>query len=81
VTEFEDGPRFPVGRPRKVTTELADRCDALRREGLSWSQIALRTGLNAETARKAVRLIRRRVLDAPREPLPTEMVLAGGGRT
>lgn len=63
-------PRAPVGRPRKVTVELAVRADVLKRQGLTWSQIAVRTGLKAETARRAVRILRRRVLVRPTEPIP-----------
>lgn len=73
-------PRAPIGRPRKVTTELADRCAALRRQGLSWAQVSMRTGLKMETARKAVRQVRQRGLVSPREPIPKDPPLTEPGR-
>jgi DNA invertase Pin-like site-specific DNA recombinase len=44
----------PVGRPRRVTPELAKRAAHLRGAGLKWKEVAQRVGLPAETCRKAV---------------------------
>jgi DNA invertase Pin-like site-specific DNA recombinase len=44
----------PVGRPRKVTPELARRAAHLRGSGLAWREVAQRVGLRIETCRKAV---------------------------
>jgi hypothetical protein len=44
----------PVGRPRRVTLELAKRAAHLRGAGLRWKEVAHRVGLSAETCRKAV---------------------------
>lgn len=71
MASFKSGvrtPKGPVGRPRRVTDELADRCDALRRQKLTWAEIARRTGLKAETCRRAVWSLRKRVLWEAREP-------------
>lgn len=42
----------PVGRPRKVTPDLARRIHDLRQSGLKWREIALRVHLPAGTCRK-----------------------------
>ena len=42
----------PVGRPRKVTPDLARRIHGLRQSGLKWREIALRVHLPAGTCRK-----------------------------
>ena len=44
----------PIGRPRRVTLELAKRAAHLRGAGLKWKEVAQRVGLPAETCRKAV---------------------------
>ena len=44
----------PVGRPRRVTLELAKRAAHLRGAGLRWKEVAQQVGLPAETCRKAV---------------------------
>jgi DNA invertase Pin-like site-specific DNA recombinase len=44
----------PVGRPRRVTFELAKRAAHLRGASLRWKEVAQRVGLPAETCRKAV---------------------------
>jgi DNA invertase Pin-like site-specific DNA recombinase len=43
----------PVGRPRRVTPELANRVVELRSSGLRWAEVAQRAGLPLETCRKA----------------------------
>jgi len=48
----------PVGRPRRVTLELATRAAHLRRAGLRWKEVAQQVGLPAETCRKAVWQVR-----------------------
>jgi DNA invertase Pin-like site-specific DNA recombinase len=70
-------PKAPVGRPRRVTPELADRCDVLRRQKFTWAEIARRTGLKAETCRRAVWQLRKRVLWTGRE-LPARSLPATG---
>ena len=42
----------PVGRPRKVTPEIAERIRVLRKGGMKWREIAVRVHLNAGTCRK-----------------------------
>ncbi len=42
----------PVGRPRKVTPEIAERIRSLRKGGMKWREIAVRVHLNAGTCRK-----------------------------
>lgn len=57
----------PVGRPRRVTPELASRVKSLRESGLPWADVARRVGLPAETCRKASWLLKRarRTVDNP----------------
>jgi DNA invertase Pin-like site-specific DNA recombinase len=43
----------PVGRPRRVTPEIAVKVTKLRSGGLRWADVARRVGLPAETCRKA----------------------------
>jgi len=43
----------PVGRPRRVTTEIVERIRAARADGLTWNETAQRVGLPAETCRRA----------------------------
>jgi DNA invertase Pin-like site-specific DNA recombinase len=63
----------PIGRPRRVTSELTARVAKLRGEGLRWSEVAQRVGLPAETCRKAAYLLKlsQRTVDNPQ---PSEMV-------
>jgi DNA invertase Pin-like site-specific DNA recombinase len=49
----------PVGRPRRVTEEVAARVSEFRRTGLPWKDVARRVGLPAETCRKADWLLKR----------------------
>lgn len=80
MAAFKSGaraPRGPVGRPRRVTAELADRCDSLRRQEFTWAEIARRTGLKAETCRRAVWQLRKRVLCSGKEPPTGRGVSAG----
>jgi DNA invertase Pin-like site-specific DNA recombinase len=44
----------PVGRPRRVTPELVERAETLRRRGLPWREVAQRVGLPAGTCRSMV---------------------------
>ena len=44
----------PVGRPRRVTVELAKRAAHFRGAGLTWKEVAQQVGLPSETCRKAV---------------------------
>jgi len=57
----------PVGRPRRVTPEIAARVGELRQTGLPWKDVARRVGLPAETCRKASWLRKRteRTVDNP----------------
>jgi DNA invertase Pin-like site-specific DNA recombinase len=58
MTAFKTGartPRGPIGRPRRVTPELAERAYELHRKGRAWSTIAQHVGLKPETARRAAR--------------------------
>jgi DNA invertase Pin-like site-specific DNA recombinase len=50
----------PVGRPARVTPELGTKVAELRAGGLPWKEIAHRTGLKAETCRRASWLLKRR---------------------
>jgi DNA invertase Pin-like site-specific DNA recombinase len=49
----------PVGRPRRMTVEIAERVLRLREEGRAWADVARRVGLPAETCRKAAYLLKR----------------------
>ena len=49
----------PVGRPRRVTPEIATKVAELRASGLRWKDVARRVGLPAETCRKARWLLKR----------------------
>lgn len=62
----------PVGRPRRVTPEIASRIQSLREGGLAWADVARRVGLPSETCRKAAWLVKRagRTVDNP-PPSPT----------
>ncbi len=51
----------PVGRPPRVTPELAAKIGSLRSSGLPWKTVAQRAGLPAETCRHAEQLLARRV--------------------
>lgn len=51
--------RRPVGRPRRVTPEVAARVAELRGTGLRWKDVARRVALPAETCRKATWLLKR----------------------
>jgi len=48
----------PLGRPVKITLEKAQLAARYREEGFSWAQVAVRAGLNAETCRRAVWLLK-----------------------
>lgn len=49
----------PVGRPRRVTPEIAAKVRDLRATGLQWKDVARRVGLPSETCRKASWLLKR----------------------
>ncbi len=49
----------PIGRPRRVTRELAEEVERLRVAGLKWKEIARRVGLPSETCRRASWLLSR----------------------
>jgi DNA invertase Pin-like site-specific DNA recombinase len=49
----------PVGRPRRVTPDIAARIAELRTAGHKWPDVARRVGLPAETCRKASWLLKR----------------------
>lgn len=49
----------PIGRPRRVTPDIAAKIGQLRESGLQWKDVARRVGLPAETCRKAAWLLRR----------------------
>jgi DNA invertase Pin-like site-specific DNA recombinase len=57
----------PVGRPRRVTPEIAAKVAELRGTGLPWKDVARRVGLPSETCRKASWLLKRseRTVDNP----------------
>jgi putative DNA-invertase from lambdoid prophage Rac len=55
----------PVGRPPRVTREIAAKVAQLRAGGLRWKDVARRVGLPAETCRRADRLLTRRVGNNP----------------
>ena len=64
MRELKDGRRKtrtgrPVGRPRRVTPEIAAKVRELRGTGLQWKDVARRVGLPSETCRKASWLLRR----------------------
>ena len=63
----------PVGRPRRMTPEIAERARRLREDGLAWADVARRVGLPAETCRKAAYLLKRglRTVDNRPRPFPT----------
>ncbi|MGA3021708.1 MAG: recombinase family protein [Thermoplasmata archaeon] len=63
----------PVGRPRRITSEITARVVELRGDGLRWADVARRVGLPAETCRKAAYLLKRSrgAVDNPR---PSEIV-------
>jgi DNA invertase Pin-like site-specific DNA recombinase len=70
MREIREGrrvPKGPVGRPRRVTREVAARVAELRATGLPWKDVARRVGLPAETCRKASWLLKRagRTVDNP----------------
>jgi DNA invertase Pin-like site-specific DNA recombinase len=50
----------PVGRPRRMTEEIAAKVAALRETGLPWKDVARRVALPSETCRKAGWLLKRR---------------------
>ena len=43
----------PVGRPRRVTTEVLAKIAELRAAGLKWNEVARHTGIPAETCRRS----------------------------
>ncbi|MHB8351227.1 MAG: recombinase family protein [Thermoplasmata archaeon] len=49
----------PPGRPRRATVERVLEAARLRSEGLPWGDVAQRTGLKAETARRACLRLRK----------------------
>ena len=49
----------PVGRPRKVTSEIQSRVAELRASGLKWREVAVRVHLPVGTLRKLGTVIRR----------------------
>ncbi|MFZ0699706.1 MAG: recombinase family protein [Thermoplasmata archaeon] len=57
----------PVGRPRRMTPEIAERARQLREEGFAWADVARRVGLPGETCRRAAYLLKRglRTVDNP----------------
>lgn len=57
----------PIGRPRRVTPEIAAKVSELRGTGLAWKDVARRVGLPSETCRKASWLLKRseRTVDNP----------------
>ncbi len=63
----------PVGRPRRVTPEIASKVVELRGAGLRWADVAQRVGLPSETCRKAAYLLKRS-RGAVDNPQPSEMV-------
>jgi DNA invertase Pin-like site-specific DNA recombinase len=70
MAAFKAGTRVPkgkVGRPRRVTPEIAAKISELRGTGLPWKDVARRVGLPAETCRKASWLLKRagRTVDNP----------------
>jgi len=63
LKEIKDGRRKtrsgrPLGRPVKITYEKAKLAARHRADGLPWNQVAVRVGLNAETCRRAVWLLK-----------------------
>lgn len=46
----------PVGRPRRLTPQVAERIRELRNQGLPWTEVAQLVGLPAGTCRKATRM-------------------------
>lgn len=68
----------PVGRPRRVTPEIAAKVADLRGTGLAWKDVARRVGLPAETCRKAAYLLKRSrgTVDNPQS---SEMVRSAPG--
>jgi DNA invertase Pin-like site-specific DNA recombinase len=68
----------PVGRPRRVTPEIALRVRQLRGTGLRWSQVAQAVGLPAETCRKTVWALKR-AGSAVVNPPPFQTVPASPG--
>ena len=63
----------PVGRPRRVTPEIATKVSELRGSGLAWKDVARRVGLPSETCRKASWLLKRAEKTVDNPP-PSQMV-------
>jgi DNA invertase Pin-like site-specific DNA recombinase len=63
----------PVGKPRRVTSEMVSRVTELRGMGLRWKDVARRVGLPAETCRKGDWLVKRSRRAVDNSP-PSQMV-------
>jgi DNA invertase Pin-like site-specific DNA recombinase len=63
----------PVGRPRRVTPEIARKVTELRIAGLRWAEVAQHVGLPVETCRKAAWQVKHAAV-AVVNPQPSEMV-------
>jgi hypothetical protein len=68
--ELETSPKHPGGRPRRATTEKVEEAARLHSESLPWKQIGLRLGLNPETCRRALWVVRKSRKAVGNSPAP-----------
>lgn len=68
----------PVGRPRKVSPELAERALALHEAGKTWREVSQHVGLKPGTARGAALSAKRARRPADNPPVPERVPSASG---